>query len=114
MQEISSPILGAMIQGGMGIAAGGNIHPEGVSMLEPIGGSAPKYTGQGIINPVAAIGVSQLMLETPGENRASGLIETAVTKVLKSDIKDVGAGRMGMSTSEVGDRICEYIDKLHP
>ena len=51
--------LGAMIQGGMGIAAGGNINPEGVSMFEPIGGSAPKYTGTNVINPLAAIGAAQ-------------------------------------------------------
>ena len=55
--------LGAMIQGGMGIAAGGNINPGGVSMFEPIGGSAPKYTGKNIINPVAAIAAAQMMLE---------------------------------------------------
>ena len=58
--------LGAMIQGGMGIAAGGNINPHGVSMFEPIGGSAPKYTGKSVINPLAAIAAAQLMLEDPG------------------------------------------------
>ena len=54
--------LGAMIQGGMGIAAGANINPEGISMFEPIGGSAPKYTGKNIINPIAAISAAQIML----------------------------------------------------
>ena len=58
--------LGAMIQGGMGIAAGGNINPQGVSMFEPIGGSAPKYTGKNVINPLAAIGAAQMMLEQLG------------------------------------------------
>ena len=101
--------LGAMIQGGMGIAAGGNINPEGLSMFEPIGGSAPKYTGQGIINPVAAIAAAQLMMETLGESRAARLIEGGVMKVLRDDIRDVGAGRMGLSTSEVGDRVAEYV-----
>ena len=97
--------LGAMIQGGMGVAAGGNINPAGVSMFEPIGGSAPKYTGQGKINPLAAILAGQLMLETLGERQAAGWIEAAVQEVLRKDIKDVAAGRMGLSTSEVGDRV---------
>lgn len=97
--------LGAMIQGGMGVAAGGNINPAGVSMFEPIGGSAPKYTGQGKINPLAAILAGQLMLETLDERQAAGWIEAAVQEVLRKDIKDVAAGRMGLSTSEVGDRV---------
>ncbi|MFP4305710.1 MAG: 3-isopropylmalate dehydrogenase [Desulfococcaceae bacterium] len=101
--------LAAMIQGGMGIAAGGNINPEGVSMFEPIGGSAPKYTGKGIINPVAAISSAQILLDTLGETGAAARIEAAVARALRDDIKDVGAGRMGMSTSEVGDRVAEYI-----
>ncbi len=101
--------LAAMIQGGMGIAAGGNINPEGVSMFEPIGGSAPKYTGKQIINPIAAVSAGQLMLETLGEFGAAALIEAAVMKVLKEDIEDVGAGKMGKTTSEVGDLIVNYI-----
>ena len=103
--------LGAMIQGGMGIAAGGNINPEGVSMFEPIGGSAPKYTGQQCINPIAAIMAAQLMLETLGEQKAADLIEAAVMKVLKDDLKDVGAGKMGFTTAQVGDLVAGYIDK---
>lgn len=103
--------LGAMIQGGMGIAAGANINPEGVSMFEPIGGSAPKYTGKNIINPMAAISAGQLMLETLGENTAAAYVEKGVIKVLKEDIKDLGAGKMGMSTTEVGDKVAEYIEK---
>jgi 3-isopropylmalate dehydrogenase len=101
--------LGAMIQGGMGIAAGGNINPEGVSMFEPIGGSAPKYTGKQVINPIAAIMAAQLMLETLGEEKAALKIEKAVIKTLAEDIKDVGAGKMGFSTSEVGDLVAGYI-----
>ena len=97
--------LGAMIQGGMGIAAGGNINPEGLSMFEPIGGSAPKYTGQGIINPIAAISAAQLMLETLGESEAAGLVENAVIQVLRDDLKGIAAGKMGYSTSEVGDLV---------
>ncbi len=102
--------LGAMIQGGMGIAAGGNINPAGVSMFEPIGGSAPKYTGRGVINPIAAIGAAQIMLETLGERRAAGLIEAGIMKVLREDIADVGAGRMGHSTSEVGDLVAAHVE----
>jgi len=101
--------LGAMIQGGMGIAAGGNINPQGVSMFEPIGGSAPKYTGKGIINPLAAISSAQLMLETLGEEKAAARIENAVKKALRDDIKDVAAGRMGYTTAEVGDLTAKYV-----
>jgi len=97
--------LGAIIQGGMGIAAGANINPAGVSMFEPIGGSAPKYTGRQVINPIAAISAAQLMLETLGEAEAAGLIERGVMKVLRDDLKSVEAGRMGMTTSQVGDLI---------
>jgi len=102
--------LGAMIQGGMGIAAGANINPEGVSMFEPIGGSAPKYTGKQMINPIAAISAVQIMLETIGEPVAAGWIEAGVQKVLREDIKDVGAGKMGFTTSQVGDLITSYIE----
>ncbi len=101
--------LGAMIQGGMGIAAGANINPEGVSMFEPIGGSAPKYTGKQIINPIAAILATQLMLETMGEFKAASLIEQGVIKVLRDDLKDVAAGKMGYTTQEVGDLVTDYI-----
>ncbi|RKX65985.1 MAG: 3-isopropylmalate dehydrogenase [Thermodesulfobacteriota bacterium] len=100
--------LGAIIQGGMGIAAGANINPEGVSMFEPIGGSAPKYAGKNVINPLAAICAGQMMLETLGEEKAAADIEQAVMKALKKDIKSLSAGKMGMSTSEVGDLIAKY------
>jgi len=103
--------LGAMIQGGMGIAAGGNINPHGLSMFEPIGGSAPKYTGKGVINPIAAISAGQLMLETLGQNDAAALIEKAVIKVLRENIKDVAAGKMGYSTKEVGDLVAGLVEK---
>ena len=103
--------LGAMIQGGMGIAAGGNINPDGVSMFEPIGGSAPKYTGKNIINPLAAIAAGQMMLEHLGEERAAGRLEDAIRKVLLNDLKSLSAGQMGYSTSEVGDLVVRYISK---
>jgi 3-isopropylmalate dehydrogenase len=103
--------LGAMIQGGMGIAAGANINPHGVSMFEPIGGSAPKYTGQSTINPIAAILAAQLMLVTLGEKEAAAVVEDGVAKVLQEDIKDVAAGKMGHSTQAVGDLVVDYIAK---
>ena len=104
--------LAAMIQGGLGIAAGGNINPDGVSMFEPIGGSAPKYTGKQVINPIAAISAAQMMLETLGEPQAASLIEQGVMKVLRDDLKDVAAGRMGYTTGEVGDLVKAYIEGL--
>ncbi len=102
--------LGAMIQGGMGIAAGGNINPEGVSMFEPIGGSAPKYTGKNVINPMAAICAGGMMLESVGEFEAGKAIEQAVIKALESGkIKSLGAGKMGLSTSQVGDLVAGFV-----
>ena len=101
--------LGAMIQGGMGIAAGGNINPEGISMFEPIGGSAPKYTGKNIINPLAAICAGAMMLETLGETQAGKAIEEAVITVVRKNLKSLGAGKMGYSTSEVGDLVVKHI-----
>lgn len=101
--------LAAMIQGGLGIACGGNINPQGVSMFEPMGGSAPKYTGKNVINPLAAILAAGMMLEFIGESEGSGIIEKAVQKALKNDIKSLDAGKMGMGTKEVGDLIVKYI-----
>jgi len=101
--------LGAVIQGGMGIAAGGNINPEGVSMYEPIGGSAPKYTGKNVINPLAAIAAGQMMLEQMGEEKAAAAIENAIMKAVKNDIKSLSAGKMGYGTREVGDLIVSYL-----
>lgn len=97
--------LGAMIQGGMGIAAGGNLNPEGTSMFEPIGGSAPKYTGLNVINPLAAICAGQMLLDFLGEPAAAAAIENAVIRAVREKLKDLAAGRMGYSTSEVGDLI---------
>jgi 3-isopropylmalate dehydrogenase len=101
--------LGAMIQGGMGIAAGGNLNPEGVSMFEPIGGSAPKYTGQGVINPLAAICAMQMMLESLGEQKAADAVEKAVMYVTGNKLKSLAAGRMGYSTSQVGDLVSDTL-----
>jgi 3-isopropylmalate dehydrogenase len=101
--------LGAMTQGGMGIAAGGNINPEGVSMFEPIGGSAPKYTGMGVINPLAAICAMQMMLETLGEEDAANKVDEAVRYVTANKIKSLAAKQMGFTTSEVGDMVAELV-----
>jgi 3-isopropylmalate dehydrogenase len=101
--------LGAMIQGGMGIAAGGNLNPQGVSMFEPIGGSAPKYTGKNVINPLAAIAAAQMMLEHLGEDKAARRVEDAIRVVLSRHVKSLAAGRMGYSTSEVGDLVAKYV-----
>src|SRR2546423_1781853 len=70
--------LGAVIQGGMGVAAGANLNPEGVSMFEPIGGTAPDHTGQGTINPLAAIGAAGLMLRTLGERDTAERVDAAI------------------------------------
>lgn len=101
--------LGAMVQGGMGIAAGGNINPTGVSMFEPIGGSAPKYTGKNVINPLAAICALSMMLETLKEEKAAGAIEEAVINIVKTKLKSLGAGKMGYSTSEIGDMVVDNL-----
>jgi 3-isopropylmalate dehydrogenase len=101
--------LGAMVQGGMGIAAGGNINPEGVSMFEPIGGSAPKYTGLNVINPLACVCAGQMMLEQLGEIEAGAAIERAVMKATGEKLKDMGAGKMGYSTTEVGDMVAQFV-----
>jgi len=100
--------LGAIIQGGMGVAAGGNINPGGVSMFEPIHGSAPKYTGRNVINPIATIAAGGMMLEVLGEEKGAELIDKAIREALVcGKIKDLAAGRMGLSTAEVGDLIAE-------
>ena len=102
--------LGAMIQGGMGIASGGNLNPEGVSMFEPIGGSAPKYTGKNVINPLAAICALSMLLDEIGEGTSSKMVEDSVMKVT-TKLKSLAAGRMGYSTSEVGDLVVRNLDR---
>jgi 3-isopropylmalate dehydrogenase len=101
--------LGAMIQGGMGIAAGGNINPEGVSMFEPIGGSAPKYTGQNVINPLAAIGAVQMMLEVLGEDEAAVAVDEAIGYVTANKLESMAVGKTGYSTTEIGDLVVARI-----
>src|SRR5271169_3612506 len=104
--------LGAMIQGGMGIAAGGNINPLGTSMFEPIGGSAPKYKGMNNINPLAAICAGGMMLEHIGEEEAANTVEKAVMAVTGKHIKSLAAGMMGYTTTQVGDLVAKYASEL--
>jgi len=101
--------LGAMVQGGMGIAASGNIHPGQVSMFEPIHGSAPKYKDQNVACPIAAIMAVQMMLEFLGEKAAACGIEDAVGGLLQSGrIKSLDA-RSGMSTTEMGNLVVQEL-----
>jgi 3-isopropylmalate dehydrogenase len=101
--------LAAMVQGGLGVAAGGNVNPGGVSMFEPMGGSAPKYTGKGVINPIAAIAAMMLMLENLGEEQAARRVERAIMQVTGTKLKSMAAGKMGYSTSEVGDLVVQAL-----
>lgn len=104
--------VGAVIQGGLGISAGGNINPEGTAMFEPIGGSAPKYKGLNQINPLAAILSAQMMLEHLGERDAARLLLEAVKAVTRDRLKSMDAGRMGHGTKEVGDMVAAYVEKV--
>jgi 3-isopropylmalate dehydrogenase len=101
--------LGAMLQGGMGIAASGNIHPGGVSMFEPIHGSAPKYRGKNVANPLAAIAAVQMMLDYVGEKAAAAAVENAIASLLASGrIPSLAAGVL--KTSEIGDLVVREIE----
>jgi 3-isopropylmalate dehydrogenase len=100
--------LGAAIQGGLGIASGANINPNGVSMFEPIGGTAPGFEGTGMINPLASIGAAGMMLTILGEYAAGAAIEAAVGEVAGS-LPSLRAGEMGVSTNEVGDRVASLM-----
>jgi 3-isopropylmalate dehydrogenase len=103
--------LGAMIQGGMGVAAGGNMNPDpgGTSMYEPMGGSAPKYTGKNVINPIAAVSAMSMLLEHTGYEAAGANVLEAVQRVTGSEMKSQAAGKMGHSTTEVGDLVCKML-----
>jgi 3-isopropylmalate dehydrogenase len=98
--------LAAVLQGGLGVAASGNINPAGVSMFEPIGGTAPSFTGQNVINPMAAIGALQMMLSHLGEVDAASAVERGMAETFPR-LKGMGAGEMGYSTAEVGDMVAE-------
>jgi len=103
--------LGGIIQGGMGVAAGGNINPEpgGTSMFEPMGGSAPKYTGKNVINPIATIAAVAMLLEQAGHQQAAERVTNAIQAVTGTKMKSQSAGKMGYGTTEVGDLVCEAL-----
>ena len=103
--------LAGILQGGMGVAAGGNINPEpgGTSMFEPMGGSAPKYTGQNVINPIAAINAAGMLLEQCGQQTAANRVLAAVQSVTGTKMKSQAAGKMGYGTREIGDLVCEAL-----
>ena len=103
--------LAGILQGGMGVAAGGNINPEpgGTSMYEPMGGSAPKYTGMNVINPIATINAVSMMLNQEGYTKAADRVMKAIQTVTGTKMKSMAAGKMGYSTTEVGDLVCEYL-----
>ncbi|MDA1178139.1 MAG: 3-isopropylmalate dehydrogenase [Planctomycetota bacterium] len=106
--------LGAMIQGGMGVAAGGNINPDpgGTSMFEPMGGSAPKYTGQNVINPIAAIGAMGMLLQHTGHAASGDRVLRAVEHVTGTKMKGQAAGKMGYSTTQVGDLVVAALSEV--
>jgi 3-isopropylmalate dehydrogenase len=103
--------LSGIIQGGMGVAAGGNINPDkgGVSMFEPMGGSAPKYTGTGKINPIAAINAVSMLLTQLGYDKSGTKVMNAIMKVTGTKMKSQNAGKMGYTTSEVGDLVVDNL-----
>lgn len=100
--------LAAVTQGGMGVAPSGNINPEGVGMFEPVHGTAPSFAGQGVINPIATILTSVIMLNHLGEDKAAQNIENAAKSVIKK-MKSMLVGQMGYSTSEIGDMVVESL-----
>jgi 3-isopropylmalate dehydrogenase len=103
--------LAAMIQGGMGVAASGNIHPGKVSLFEPIHGSAPKYGGKNVASPIATIAAVQMLLEYVGETRAATRIENAIAGLLKSRrVPSLGADS-GLSTTQVGDLVLGELEQ---
>jgi 3-isopropylmalate dehydrogenase len=105
--------LGAAVQGGMGIASGANVNPNGVSMFEPIGGTAPGFEGTGLINPLAAIGAGAMMMDLLGEPKAGAAIESAVGEVAGA-LPSLRAGQMGISTAAVGDRVAGLVAESAP
>ena len=109
--------LAAIIQGGLGVAAGGNLNPGGLSMFEPMGGSAPKYTGQNVINPIAAIAAVGMLLRETGTHRGDKKLVEAGDRVERAilattpKMKSQAAGKMGYSTTKVGDLVAEAVRK---
>jgi 3-isopropylmalate dehydrogenase len=104
--------LGAMIQGGLGLAPGANLNPEGTSMFEPIHGSAPKYKGQNKVNPVATIWAGAMLLEHLGQVAAAADVVAAIERNLfEGRIKTYDLGGSS-STSEVGSEIARLVGSV--
>lgn len=105
--------LAGILQGGMGVAAGGNINPEpgGTSMFEPMGGSAPKYTGKNVINPIAAISAMSMLLDQTDHTSAAARVTRAIQHVTGTKMKSQAAGKMGYSTQQVGDLVVEALSQ---
>jgi 3-isopropylmalate dehydrogenase len=103
--------LGGILQGGMGVAAGGNINPDpdGTSMFEPMGGSAPRHAGKNTINPIAAIAAMSMLLDQTGQSASAARVLKAIQHVTGTKMKSQAAGRMGYSTREVGDLVANAI-----
>ena len=106
--------LGAMVQGGMGVAASGNIHPGQVSLFEPIHGSAPKYKGKNVVSPIAAIGAVAMMLDFLGERSAAAAIESSIATLLKSRRIPSLDASSGLSTSRIGDMVTAELSAAVP
>jgi 3-isopropylmalate dehydrogenase len=104
--------LGAMVQGGMGIAASGNINPGHVSMFEPIHGSAPKYKDQNVACPIAAIMAGQMMLDYLGEKKASAAIEDSLTALLQSGRVPSLDAKSGIPTDQMGDMMVSELEQV--
>ena len=106
--------LGAMVQGGMGVAASGNIHPGRVSLFEPIHGSAPKYKGMNVVSPVAAIGAVAMMLDYLGQSAAAAAIESTIAALLSSKRIPSLDASSGLKTSEIGDMVVRELSAAVP
>tara|TARA_Y100000310_G_scaffold340439_1_gene436234 strand:- start:3188 stop:4321 length:1134 start_codon:yes stop_codon:yes gene_type:complete len=105
--------LGTVVQGGLGLSAGANINPEGISMFQPVHGSAPKFKDKKIVNPIASIRAASMMLENLGEQKSADLIMKAIESVLKGGrtrTQDIGGHN---TTSEMGDAIKDKMVDLH-
>ncbi len=100
-----------MLQGGMGIAASGNIHPGRTSMFEPIHGSAPKYAGKNVACPLGAISAAAMMLDFLGEVEAGRQIEGAVGELLASGAIPSADAKSGIGTSQMGDMVVDRLRK---
>jgi len=93
------------------VAAGGNINPDpgGLSIFEPMGGSAPKYTGKNVINPIAAISATSMLLEQSGYPQAGQRVMKAIQLVTGTKMKSQAAGKMGYGTREIGDLVVKAL-----